>query len=495
LAETGNGTNGNPVVPPASDAFDPAQLTPEAQANLLAATSLVNQALDKIGEIIQPLAYDPDLLPAGLAFLIKEITPTLLRVVKAAIATVQPLATLLVGAGTQLFEPIAAAFGELTTAYVQIVGKTIAEGEDGRPGMSASATALGANYAFDNIVAPIAFIASGNDPTKAGAGTANIQSSLGAIVSIHLMTWVCNVVANLTGLGTLKFMNSFNDVILAAMNARGMSRLAMRPYMETFMVQPATNDLNSAWPNKPLPESAAMKAYIRGALDSADTIAALRKLGYNEAYQAQWLSDASKYMTDENVGLLVNLGWWTDDQATQYLQQQGWPATIVGTVLNLAKLTRVIEIQHSMASYAEKLLITGKMTEEDFTSLLKNLDFSDTEIQALTLKALLQMQATKSVTYGQVVAMYKEGIVDLSYVQDWLEQEGYSAEDVANLVLLDFTQATERNARRATLAAQKRVASDKALQAQQKALAAAEALLAQHEADLAAKLSALADIL
>jgi hypothetical protein len=76
-------------------------------------------------------------------------------------------------------------------------------------------------------------------------------------------------------------------------------------------------------------------------------------------------------------------------------------------------------------------------------------------------------------TLSQVRYIYNQGIEPLGFVQQWLEDEGYSPDDADRLVLAYFTQKSERDARKAALAdaarnrAEAQAAKDKAALAAQ----------------------------
>ena len=85
--------------------------------------------------------------------------------------------------------------------------------KDGAPiGMSGGAQAL-----FDGVMSPLMGLTSAANPATAGAGQVNAQYTLGGIMGIHLHTWMINILSNLTGVGVLKFINSFDECITGAL--------------------------------------------------------------------------------------------------------------------------------------------------------------------------------------------------------------------------------------------------------------------------------------
>ena len=410
------------------------------------------------------------------------------------VSSVEYLGDFLVGLFTTVLAPLREIFGNLSGAYVSTFAEEMqARGTGSHGEGQGTSVNTAASQAFDDICAPLGFMGGGN-PEEAGAGQAAVQKVLGTLIALHLNTWVLDTIANLSGVGWLHLLNSFDDVILAAMNTRSMGRLAFRPFMQTYMVTPLTRDLNRAHPLKqPAPGSLA-KAGLRGAITSDTLLDRLAEEGYGATAAEQIIADASKYLPLADVAWLVNMGIWTDQQGADYLTQDGFPPSMAPVALTRARWAALDPIYREIAAECVSQVAEHVMDIETLQMTLEKLDIPNFEIDAYSQLAQLKAHRQKVPTYGQVKAMYLESIVDLDYVQHWLETSQYDSDDVRDLVLLDFTEEAGEQANRALLGARARVQGDTAAADAQKQIAKADQARADHYNALAAKYAAKAKL-
>ena len=431
----------------------------------------------------------------GLGLFTKALPDLLSTIEKDAASWLSPFVKILIQSILSILIPVAETFGQASEAYIGKLVDSITGNEPAQQRWSELAHGLGAQAMFDDIVSPLAGLTGAKDPDTYSNGIVNIQRSLGGIVSLHLMTWVLNVVSNLTGIGELKFMNSFNEVALAALNARNLGRMAMRPFRDTYMVQPSTQALNQKWPLKTLSESALIKAYLRGALTTEQAQTQLRYAGYKEGFAAQFLADSLKFINDPTVARMVNLGWWTQEQAIAYMKLQGWDDSMAGTNLKINLLNRVFSVLTDIAERLEAQLLAGQIELPDYQDMLRSMGFSDLEVEWLSIKAQSKVDPPKKFTYSQLKSLFDNNLIDLNRVQDELLSMGYSFDDATLLILLDMTEKKLWNERRAVLAARARLLqaeltdrADAAVNQGRQAIATAERALAQKEAAFASAL-------
>lgn len=427
-----------------------------------------------------------------LAFLIHLLSDILTKLEKEAVGGIQPVLAALVQALTQILLPVAGMAGGLSSTFVSMLAGAIGKGAGGPGEQAGAAAGIAGQYAYDNIVAPMAGITGATDPTTAGAGEANIQRTLGGIVEMHLVTWVINLLSNLTGVGALKFMNSFSEVMTSALNVRGMSRLCMRPYMDTMITKPATHELNTKFPLNFTSESSIVKAYLRGAYTADQFRAKMRAEGYDDTWATQALLDATKELTLTNVVYLVRSGSWDQASATQYLVNTGWDPHTAPVALSQELFSLVLELNKRQADALGTHFAKGELSEGDYMAVLQKLGFTEFEQIAYRNLYALENEFTKPLTYTQVQNLYKDSLVDLNFVRDWMLKNQNSPDDADLMMLLDFTEADQRQARKAALGASARVASVRAAEEAGVKKAQGDAALAAAYQELADKKAALA---
>ena len=417
-----------------------------------------------------------DAIVEVLALLTKYSGEILRAILVALTTTIQPLLNELVRTVGVILGPGMTALSQLTSVYVnQFVEEQrgITPGADGPhpDGLRPAAAGL-----FDAILAPLGFLVGGAPPAEAGAGEKNAQYVLGSITAIHLSSWMVNIISNLTGLGALKFINSFDDVITAAISARGLSRMAMKPYVAKFIGTPLERDLNVRLPLASGSVAGLLKRYIRGNITNDELRAMLRGLGYDDAVVEDLLLDTAKLLLPDAAVYAVNEGIWTEDQALENLTMSGWPD-------GLARITYVMEknalVKAQMRSLANSLVSAfedRRLDNETLRYLLAQIGFTPDEIEAFSLRGATLQEIPRRLTRADVRQLYQESLVDLSYVERFLREEGYSEEDTDLLVLLEFTRKEDREAQAAAL-------KDRARQREEARLARERAALAAQQTE------------
>lgn len=369
----------------------------------------------------------------------------------------------------------------LTTATTFFTGQIVnqlAPLKRGAAGGAPTGLSEGAQGLFDGVMAPLMGLTSASNPATVGSGAENAQYTLGGIVGIHLHTFLINILSNLTGVGFLKFFNSFDECITGSLNARALGRGAMKPYLDKFIATPLTRDLNVAMPLAIGAASQLVKRYIRGDIDNTTLKAQLRGLGYDDNVAADMLLDAAKLLDVSAVVYLAKLGTWTDDQAIQALQQAGYPDTLARAAFQKEYNSKVDSQTDSLADDLLTLAKDHRLEISALVTALQKAGFTDEEVTAYQTRAAYAQEISKRLSYTQVKSLFAESLVNMDYVLSFLMDEGYSTGDADLLVLLEFTKKEDRDQTRLLLANIRRAQLEAGLKNQAAANAARQAALA-----------------
>jgi hypothetical protein len=388
------------------------------------------------------------------------------------LAIAQPFLEQLVISASKILDPAMRLLGDLTSVYVHTVGGIPAGEQGGKLPVGPGPTSSAAGVVFDKIMGPMLHILTPGDPRKQGAGEENAQAILGTIVNLHLSTWAVNVISNLTGMGYLKWINSFDDAILSGINARGFSRLASKPYLDKFVVRPLSKDLNRAYPVDFGSTSQLVKRYIRGNMTEVELKAELRKLGFDDAVAEDLLLDSIRFLSLSDVAWLVNTEKWQPGEAVTYLEHQGYPAGIAPVALFRECNARIESQMYSLASSLVDAFVDRRLDNPTLRRLLKSAGLPHDEIEAYSTRGAILQELSKRLSLSQVKSLFQEGLVDLDYVMRFLQDEGYGADEVDLLALLEFTRKEDREQRKADLLERRRVALEAQLGFEEQADAA-----------------------
>jgi hypothetical protein len=404
--------------------------------------------------------------------------PELLRDLMAgATGMLEPILEVVITVASGVLGPGMQALSQLTAAYVQQMAGTGTIDTPGGFKVPGGVAGQSNAFVFDHIMAPMLGLLTPSSPGKPGAGEANAQAIMGTIINLHLSTWMVNIVSNLTGFGVLKWINSFDDALTSAISSRGFARLATRPYLTTFVTNPATRDLNRRYPLTIGLPTQLLKRYIRGNMTQEELKAKMRELGYDDSVVEDWLLDSAKLLSTDAIVYLVNSGAWTESQAIDALAQQGYPKSLAPTVFYLARNSLVDSNMKSLANSLVTAFINHQIDNETLRYLLGKAAFTQDEVNAMVTRGAVLQEMPTRLTKAEVRGVYQEGLVDLDYVLNFLQEEGYSDADADLLALWYFTVKERRDQLRAELAERRRIAADKAAAKEQAALAAQQAEL------------------
>ena len=447
-----------PEYPPAND-FDIASFTETVVqvlqkhhvpgADALATAQSLADAFARI--LAMGVNVSGDVLAAVFASLLEIWRPVLEALVKAAVVVMEP--------GMEVL-------GGLTSVYAQQFTKGQEQIKAGSPDSPRPTLQPVAAGMFDSILAPVAHLTTGANPAQVGAGEVNSKYILGSIISLHLSTWMVNIISNLTGLGALKFINSFDDVILAALSTRSLSRAAFKGYITKFVGDPLERDLNLKLPLDSFGPSTLVKTFLRGGLTRDQLVQKMRGKGYAENITEQLLLDTAKMLPLDAVAYLVNNEAWTERQGLEHLEQQGYPNELAPTVLYLSRNDLIFSQYRSLANSLVAARGDRQFSNELLREMLADLGFTQNEVNAFALRGAMLAELPKRLSLAQVKELYKESLVDLNYVHLFLKDEGYSEDDTDLLELLEFTKKDERDARIRAQAEAKRHREEAAAEAE-----------------------------
>jgi hypothetical protein len=487
-----------PDVPPNNN-FDPNQfwsaLVGSAQQAGVPGATQSGTSDAHLEAYAKELAALKSVLPDWLISLLKSGQVKLIELMQLVVAIIEYL----VSQG----QPIVAGMAQ---TYVSMFAEDQRGHDPQRGGTGSGPMGSVAQAAFDGIMAPIGILGGTGNPNNSGVGQANAEFILGSLVNLHLNTWMVDILHKMTGFGMFEWLHSFDEAVIGAMNTRGMARLAMKPFFNATITQPLTRDLNVKFMLAHGSAAGYVKDYLRGALDASGLQQRLAEIGYGPEVVAQYLLDAQKYMSLETVVGLVNTGQWTQDAAITYLEHQGYVTADAGQEFFHAQdaLTKSINLDaaRTVVDQVRHRVIDAPTGE----SLLKGLGFTTEEIyafmqwaQLLVAPPAVKPGATPKppkpgphMEYGQVVRAYEAGILSLGDVESYLDDRGFSDDDITTMILLDFTKADQHSLVRAQRGARARVDAATATDAAATATAKADAAKAAAEKELAAAYAQLA---
>jgi hypothetical protein len=170
---------------------------------------------------------------------------------------------------------------------------------------------------------------------------------------------------------------------------------------------------------------------------SADDLhARLAEHGYTETDIGRLTQLLEPDLNMTSIERLVRYGEITQDQAIQLLQLTGWTQQYAQQRLRAEQLARVDRWVHEYIAQLLTDLKEGWIQPADIQATLPNLPlYPDEQTWLMKVVGYRAEYPRKRLTWPQVVQAYTLGAINLTDVDAWIEQSGYSAADQTVLEL------------------------------------------------------------
>lgn len=352
-------------------------------------------------------------------------------------------------------------------------------------------TSIGAKDIFDTLIFPFTLIQATADIRKPGSGFVNQKYLLKRALELNLAEQTVDTLARVVGFGWIAQIKPLLEFIDRSINPANVVREAMEQAYSFLMKAPMQRDMNRQHPVKDLGVHALAKLRTRGAISDGEYFERALDSGLNNEQAVELIVETSKLLSNSEIADLVNRGYIEEADAVQQLNWHGYSDYQARSVLFLETHKRYFAFQERVGTEAVTAWKHGDIDQGHLESMLQNLGFNEDEIKLLELEGQFVKKTikTKKLSYSNVRDAFKDNLVDLDYVINYLQQDGYSQDDMRILVLLDFVKAEERDLKNAELMARIRVQEAEALELATKEEKKGETDLAKAKRDLAAELN------
>lgn len=461
------------------------------------AVGLAEKDADRLGKWLGSVWDNSQITEKSLALLAKVLAWVVLEVAEVEVSLLEKW----IGFETTIYKAAAPVLAQAGADEATVAMGILLDAMGGTPGeahnFGASAMAKVSAQAFNKLIQPFTLINSGLDPSKPGSGIAAQQYLLEKALGSSLQEWIVDQLGNHLGMGFFKTLGPFLGVLDRSVNPSNIVRQAMDSSFTFMMKAPLTRDLNRQFPVKDLGLTALAKLFVRGAIDQPTYLDRCLDTGLNAAQAQQLVLETAKLLSPGSIAKLLNLGFLHQADAEQLLAQQGYQPATITAQLYVDTHERYFKLQERVGEAAVTAWKHGYITQTRLEQILQLTGYTQDEITLLEIEGEFVKSTTTHdhITYGQIKAMYEENIIAIDDVITFLEAKGYTQAEVINLVLLDFTAATERAARRNVLEARLRVTAETEKVQATAAIAKSEQALADAKNALASELQAEASAL
>lgn len=263
-----------------------------------------------------------------------------------------------------------------------------------------------------------------------GPGEKAAQLFSGYAVNFSVQNSVIGILADMLSLHELDQVRDIGEDVARSLGLGRLQRLAMGTLLTQAIQKPYTRELATKMRPDRIGVTEVIHAMNAGIIDATTMTNRLAELGYpdEDIKLAAHFNSGTNSASD--IVTLLRFGELTEDAAVQLLRDNGWDAAHATNALHAILDTRA---DNEIDAYIAKLaaLLNAKQIDEPtFDSLTQSLPRTPAELGWKKATAMLQWKyPTKQLTWTEIVTAFENGIIDVDYVQSWLDQEGYGPEE------------------------------------------------------------------
>lgn len=280
-------------------------------------------------------------------------------------------------------------------------------------------------------------------------GASNARKFAGFAVNYATSQAFLSILTEAASVGLLKEFHELPDALSQALGLGRLSRLALQPLLQNTITKPY--DLYLAEKLRPnrMAEAQIVRALHAGQIDEGDAHDALAQKGYRDDDIDLLIKDLAAKISISELVHLVRYGEITEEQAIQKLTNTGLPAEDAQLQYKSAVEARGDGQLGSFLSWLESARLDGFIDQVTFDGFITDLPLSDEEERLFRKKVSARLEyPRKKTTFAQVKAGIVAGHIDFTYLDEWLQGEGYNDTDqlLLEMEVIDAMQAADKKA-------------------------------------------------
>ena len=240
-------------------------------------------------------------------------------------------------------------------------------------------------------------------------------------------------IAILTECESFGFLKEFRELGVETAEALGLGRLqrlAMQPLIQNLIQKPYNYYLQAQTRPTRLAESQLIKAYRHGDIQLDDLNTRLAELGYRDEDIPLLIADLTSHVAATELETLIRYNIIKRDEAIARLTASGLDATSADYALQAVENQRADSQVSALLTDLASAYTDGFVDEATYNNVLQGLPLTDEEETLFrTRVGFKQDRARKTVTLAQLQTAIVDGIADFTYMDTWMQRQGYNDED------------------------------------------------------------------
>jgi hypothetical protein len=230
---------------------------------------------------------------------------------------------------------------------------------------------------------------------------------------------------------------AFGDDLSRNLGFGRLSRQAFLPFIKIMVADPLEAALNAAWTPKRLSEGQYVQAFVRGDIDAGQLRQYLSELGYHQRWDAFLIAQHTKELSLGEIVNFIRVNSPSSAPPTGALQLLGYSPTNATNVWTATMEALIDPLRKQFLNELTNEIRRGEIDLATAQGILSSLNLFPAEAAWYT-QIWNQMLSfpRRRLSEAQVEKAFLEGLMDMTAVQQYWTQSGYSFADIQTLSLL-----------------------------------------------------------
>ncbi len=215
-----------------------------------------------------------------------------------------------------------------------------------------------------------------------------------------------------------------------------LTRLALKPLVQTLLVNPHQEALNLKYRPKDLSEKDAVRGQLTGRVSTDELRGTLARLGYSEEKIGVVIEQFYEHLSQEQLRLLKLFGQLDEHDYRLWLLRAGFSEEAIDNIEKAEELKEKRAVSLQLANSLRGDVLEGSLTTDEYADSLGRLALTDAERQGFTsILGELLSRPRRTLTLGQMRQAFLDATIDVSEFEAYLERVGYRESDRQILVI------------------------------------------------------------
>jgi hypothetical protein len=260
---------------------------------------------------------------------------------------------------------------------------------------------------------------------------------MGFMLQFAMEGWLSGWTAELASLGELETFGELDDIVSQVMGFGRLSRRVLSPAVDAFIVTPTEWKINKQARPRLLTVAQTIEEYNAGRYKREDVEEELSRQGYSTDRINSLIAAAAKVFSVSDITFLRINNYWSVEQATQFLERQGYSAELAAGLFDIARLRMVENEKEKFRAAAVQAFINRDIDQVTCSRLLDTSNIHpDVKTYTMLAAGLKRELNIKTLSESDAEQAVKRGFWTLRQFTDYLKDRGMLDEDILTKQLL-----------------------------------------------------------